>query len=240
MKTLFITGATGGLGQALCPRFSESPCRIALHGFQNQAAGKGLIEQIRAKGNEADFYSADLREAKAIRAMFDQLQEKWGTIDLLINTAGTTKDALFNRLETEDWDDVLSVNLSGAFYCMQEAAKIMQPKGGGQIINIGSFAGKTGRIGQAAYSASKRGLIALTQSAAKEWGKDNIQVNAVCPGYLPTPMTAHLKPADAERLIGENQLRRTSSLEEVADFIHHLSTMKHVSGQVFNLDSRIG
>ncbi len=240
MKTILIAGATGGLGRVLSELFSKERCRIGVHTFQKQSEGKQFVEKLRAAGCEADLYSADLRNPKAIRTMFEQLLEKWGKIDLLINSAGTTKDGLFSRIETRDWDDPITVNLSGPFYCMLEAAKAMQKNQGGHIINIGSYAAMTGRIGQASYSASKRGLIALTQSAAKEWGKDNIQVNVVCPGYLPTEMTAGLKPADKENLIVENQLRRPSTLEEVGEFIRYLSKMNHVSGQVFYLDSRIG
>lgn len=240
MKTLFITGATGGLGQALCSSFSKDPCQFGLHTYQQQSEGKQLLERLKAARCEADLFSADFRDEQAIKTMLHRFLEKWGKIDLLINNTGTLNDRLLLRIDSKDWDDMISTNLSGPFYCMQTVAQAMQKNKGGHIINIGSYAGTTGRIGQASYSASKQGLIALTQSAAKEWGKDNIQVNVVCPGYLSTSMTADLKKTETDKLIRENQLHRPSSLEEVAEFIRHLSKMKHVSGQIFNLDSRIG
>ncbi|HLG21658.1 MAG TPA: SDR family NAD(P)-dependent oxidoreductase, partial [Candidatus Manganitrophaceae bacterium] len=156
-----------------------------------------------------------------------------------INSAAITGDILFSRMEEGEWDQVIGVNLSGVFFCMREAGRAMVEKGEGHIINISSYAAYTGRVGQASYAASKRGLIALTQSAAKEWGRSGVQVNAVLPGYLPTPMTASLPPVEKKRMIQENTLGRPSTLEEVSRFIFDLSRMKHVSGQVFNLDSRI-
>ena len=116
----------------------------------------------------------------------------------------------------------------------------MEKQGKGHVINIASGAAFAGRAGQSAYAASKRGLIGLSLSAAREWGGSGIQVNSICPGYLDTPMTAALSPAQSKKLISENVLGRASTLEEVADFVLMLSKMNHVSGQVFHLDSRIG
>ncbi len=238
-KTILITGATGGLGQALCRCFAKDVCRIAVHTYRNQKQGKKLIEELRGNHCETALFSADLKDPAAVQKMFRELEDRWGGADLLINNAGFRNDRLLQATKGSDWDEGIAMNLSGAFYCMREAASLMRLKGSGHIINISSQAAFTGRIGQASYTAAKRGLIAMSRSAAKEWGSVGIQVNAVCPGFLPTPMTEGLQTEQAEAIIAENVLGRHSTCEEVAQFVRHLSEMKHVSGQTFNLDSRI-
>ena len=160
-------------------------------------------------------------------------------MDVLINNAGLTKDGLLVRMSEQDWDDVLDTNLTGPFHCMRSAGEAMMKQGAGHIINIGSIVGVQGREGQANYSASKSGLIGLTKAAAREWGPYNIKVNAVLPGYLPTDMGAAASDAVRERVVKENALGRVSAPTEVAEFIYRLSLMNNVSGQMFNLDSRV-
>jgi 3-oxoacyl-[acyl-carrier protein] reductase len=165
--------------------------------------------------------------------------KEWGKIDLWINNAGMTHDCRVDRMQPEEWEEVITTNLHGAFYGIQEAARVMAHQMKGHIINVSSLVGFRGVAGQAAYTASKAGLIGLTKSAARELGQFNIQVNAVLPGYLPTPMTRKLSQKRRLQIIEENALGRTSDFDEVSQFIHHLSLMQNVSGQVFNLDSRI-
>jgi len=238
-KIVLITGTSGGLGRALCKVFSNGKYFIGVHAYQNVSEGLNLVQELSFAGMESAFFTSDFRDPKSIREMFSDLSRRCGQIDLLINNAGVLRDALFTRIDQSEWDDVIDINLKGTFLCMQEAARVMQKQKRGHIINISSYAAMTGRVGQAAYVASKRGLIALTQSAAKEWGVDSIQVNTVFPGFLSTTMTAALPLSEREKITGENALRRSSTLEEVSEFILHLSKMGNVSGQIFNLDSRI-
>lgn len=238
-RTVLITGASGGLGRALCNVFADAKYSVGVHACRNISGGMKIVQELNSIGVESAFFASDFRDSKSIRKMFDDLVAAWGQINILINNAGIRHDRLFTRIEQAEWDDVINVNLKGTFLCMQEAARAMQKRKRGHIINISSYTAMTGRVGQTSYTASKRGLIGLTQSAAKEWGGDSIQVNTVFPGFLSTAMTAALTPSEADRIIGENSLRRPSTLEEVSQFIFHLSNMKNVSGQIFNLDSRI-
>lgn len=238
-KIILITGAAGGLGQALSKSFSTGEYAIGLHVYQNIAVGMKLADRLKSGGIESDLFSADLRNPKAVKKMFDDLLKNWGEIDLLINNAGIRRDGLFTKISQAVWDEVVDTNLKSTFLCMREAGQAMQERKGGHIINISSYSALVGRVGQASYSSSKMGLIALTQSAAKEWGRDFIQVNAVLPGFLVTPMTSDLSPVKVEQIIQQNVLQRPSTTTEVSEFIFHLSRMSHVSGQVFNLDSRI-
>ena len=134
---------------------------------------------------------------------------------------------------------MIDTNLTGAFHCIREAAEHMSKGKGGHIMNISSIVGVQGREGQANYAASKAALIGLTKACARELGSSNIQVNAVLPGYLPTDMGGTVSETMLSKIMSHNALGRTSDAAEVADFIYHLSRMKNVSGQVFNLDSRI-
>ncbi len=236
-----ITGASGGLGQAIGQAFlKDMPCCVALHCFTNHTEVKKKVKQFKVDGGKSRFFSVDLRDSEAIKKMFQNIRDDWGGLDLLINNAAITQNRLLAQVQSADWDNLLKLNLSGVFYCMREAGRIMEKQGKGHIINIASLSAFTGRKGQAAYTASKRGLIALSQTAAREWGGIGIQVNTVCPGILPTSMTATLSFQQSRHLTVENLLGRTSTLEEVSKFIRSLSKMDHVSGQVFNLDSRIG
>ncbi len=171
------------------------------------------------------------------KAFFAQIER----LDLLVNNAGVFRDASLLKMTEEDFDAVLDVNLKGAFLCTQAALKLMSRQREGHIINIGSYSALSGPAGQANYAAAKAGLIALTQSTAKEYGSRNIRANCILPGFLETKMTRHLLE-DAEwkeHLLSQHTLGRLNTPQDVARFIVMLHSMPAVSGQVFQLDSRI-
>lgn len=238
-QVIVITGASGGLGRALCHAFSFKDHHIAVHVHRNVSAGQRRVETIKKAGGEAALFTADVRDSTSVEKMFEEIQTRWKQINLLINNAGVSHDRLFAKTQDTDFGETLGVNLSGVFFCMRDAGKVMSQHGGGHIINIASLSAYIGPAGQAAYAASKRGVIALTQTAAREWGAIPIQVNTVFPGFLPTGMTNRLTPSQKDKIIQGNLLGRPSTPAEVARFIVRLSQMKHVSGQIFNLDSRV-
>lgn len=238
-KIVLITGAAGGLGRSLCQAFATGEYCIGVHANRNIRGGEETVKALQARGITAGLFPADLRHAGAVRKIFDALLDQWGRLDLLINNAGITKDHLFARMPQADWDEVIGLNLSGAFFCMREAGHVMSYQGGGHIINVASRAALTGSVGQAAYAASKRGLIALGKTAAREWGEVPIQVNTILPGFLDTPMTEGLAQEKKTAWRKENLLSRLATTQEVSEFVFALSKMKHVSGQTFNLDSRV-
>lgn len=182
----------------------------------------------------------DVTSAVEVKSIASELRSRWGRIDVLINNAGIARDALVAQMTEESWDAVMKVNLSGAFLCSREAAAAMIRQRSGHIVNISSFAAKRGHAGQANYVATKAGLIGMTQSLAQELGSRDICVNAVMPGILPGAMIAALRDAQRAALIEANALKRINDPEEVARFVQFLTTLKNVSGQVFQLDSRIG
>ncbi len=239
MRVVVITGASGGLGREMAVLFSQRGDQIVLHYYSGQQQAEEIAAKIRAHGSQVIIHQADIRNRQAVQEMATSVVKEWGKIDLWINNAGMTHDRLMDRIQPEEWEQVITTNLHGAFYGIQEAASVMMQQMQGHIINISSLVGFRGAAGQAAYAASKAGLIGLTKSAARELGRFNILVNAVLPGYLPTPMTRKLLQKRGLQIIEENVLGRPSDFDEVSQFIYHLSLMQHVSGQVFNLDSRI-
>jgi len=238
-KVALITGASRGLGHRLAVRFGGGQWRVVVNFKERKHEAESVVETISQMGSEAIVYQADIRSKESVEQMVETVIGQWHRIDLLINNAGITRDKLLIKMDESLWDEVLDTNLKGPFHCIQAVAKTMIRQKAGHIINIASFAGLQGAIGQAAYSASKAGLIGLTKSAAREFGPFGIRVNTILPGFLPTEMSLNLHRDKREKIIQANALERSTTMEEVADFIFHLTSTASVSGQVFNLDSRI-
>lgn len=238
-RVVLITGASRGLGRQIAVRFGRAGERVVVNYLRNEAGALETVEEITHAGGEAFSIRADVRVSKDVEAMVSETIRRWGAVDVLVNNAGSTKDGLLLRMADEYWNDVIAANLTGPFYCIRAAAGAMMTRRRGQIISIGSIVGIQGREGQANYAASKAGLMGLTRACARELGPYNIRVNAVLPGYLLTDMGRKASDAVLERVRRENALGRPSDPEEVAEFVYRLSLMENVSGQIFNLDSRI-
>jgi 3-oxoacyl-[acyl-carrier protein] reductase len=229
-QVVWITGAAGGLGQALAAAFVDNGWRVLASYHDTPLSQKH--ENIWP-------IQVDITQQKSVHNAILEVNEEWGGIGLLINNAGMVSDQNLSQMSQAQWDTVIDVNLRGAMYCTQAVLPIMQQNRQGHIINISSYAGRVGSAGQSNYAAAKAGLLGLTVSLAKELGEYNILVNAVLPGVLITPMTAQLSTAQKDRFIQANALKRLNSVEEVSRFIVFLAGMKNVSGQIFQLDSRI-
>lgn len=214
-QVAFITGGEGDLAQAIAAELTQS-------GLQVMAPGRDEL---------------DVTNAASVKAFFAGVTQ----IDLLVNNAGVCRDGSMTKMSEEDFDHVMDVNLKGAFLVSQAAVKLMARQRQGHIVNIGSYSALSGPSGQANYAAAKAGLIGLTQSMAQEYGARNVRVNCVLPGFLETKMTRHFME-DASRLeslMSHHALGRLNTLQEAARFVAFLHTMENVSGQVFQLDSRV-
>jgi 3-oxoacyl-[acyl-carrier protein] reductase len=229
-RVVLITGAAGGLGRGLVEAFARDGWRVAA-GW-HRAPPSGQHDSVWPVPLDVTDRAQAQQAAAAVLA-------RWDRIDALINNAGITADAVLPELEEADWDRVVDVNLKGAFLCAQAVIRQMLQQRDGHIINLASFAGRVGARGQAAYAAAKAGLLGLTEALAKEVGSRNVRVNAVLPGVLPTPMTAGLAPETLARFAAANALGRLNSVDEVARFIVFLAGLRNVSGQLFQLDSRM-
>jgi len=229
-RVVLVTGAGGGLGQALGRKFSQGGWRVAA-GFHKLPS--------KATNDAALNLELDVTNASSVSTAVERILTKWDRIDALINNAAIIDDAGVWEATSEIWDCVLDVNLKGAFLCAREVSRTMIKQRDGHIINISSFSGRVGQRGQSNYAAAKAGLFGLTTSLARELGSRNVRVNAVLPGVLATKMTARLSDAELKQFANANALGRINSLEEVADFIVFLAGTRNISGQLFQLDSRI-
>ncbi len=234
-RTALITGGTGGLGSRLAARLSGAGYRVAINFHTDREGAERLAKEI---GGGAIAFQADVGDPAQVEGMARVVAGRWGGLDVLVNCAGITKDALLVKLRSGQWDEVLRTNLTGVFNTIRAFAPMMIEAGSGHIINISSYSGVKGKKGQAAYSASKAALIGLTASAAAELGRHNVQVNAVLPGYMPTRMGADARAA-MDRAMEESFLGRLSDPEEAASFIAALAGMRCVTGQVYPVESRI-
>jgi 3-oxoacyl-[acyl-carrier protein] reductase len=229
-----ITGAAGGLGRALVAAFLEAGYRVAAgwheRPFPDDGPGNGG-ENLRA-------VRLDVTDPVSVARAVAEVEAAWDGVTALVNNAGILRDAPLWRMSVADWDAVLAVHLRGIFHCVRAGAPGMQRRGGGHIINVGSHVGLQGARGQANYAAAKAGVAGLTQSLAREWGAADIRVNAVLPGMLPTALTAGRSAAQQAAWRRANALGRTGEVAEVARFVAFLAGLRHVSGQVFALDSR--
>jgi 3-oxoacyl-[acyl-carrier protein] reductase len=229
-RVVMITGAGGGLGAALASEFRRQGWCVAA-GYRGQPPGGDLEEQANL--------AMDVTNRSSVATAVGEVLTRWGRIDVLINNAGRTNDHAFFQMDDDAWEEVLAVNLKGAFLCAQAVSRPMMKQRDGHIINISSFSGRAGQRGQANYAAAKAGLFGLTASLARELGSRNVRVNAVLPGVLPTKMTAGLSEAERQQFAQENALGRINSLDEVARFVAFLAGTGNISGQIFQLDSRI-
>lgn len=230
-----ITGSSRGLGKAVALAFGKNGHRVAVHCRKRMNEAIQVASQIKG----AVALRADVSDAGAVNDLVQNVMDKWGRIDVLVNNAGITRESLLLKTSETDFDEIVNTNLKGAFNCIQSAGRFMMKQKSGHIINISSFAGMKGKKGLSAYSAAKGGLIGLTMTAARELGRYGILANAVLPGYMLTDMGRNATERAMEEALQENILSSYSISEQVAEFILFLAGTTGITGQVFNLDSRI-
>lgn len=233
---VWVTGGSRGIGRAVAQRFGEAGWRVAVQYCHREQEAQRTAELVEAAGGEAFVVQADVRDAGQVAKVARAIEERWHRLDALICSAGVAEDGLIVRTSIDHWTKVIDTNLTGVFHCLREAAKLMEGYGG-NIVVVGSFAGFHGAGGQAAYAASKAGLLALARSTAQEWGPNNIRVNLALPGWQKTELAGEALPEGP--WLADHALGRRPDLDEVAESIYRLATVKDTSGQVWNLDSRL-
>ncbi len=233
-----VTGAARGIGRAIAAALSRPDVRIYLNDVLPEAEAQESLREVEAKGARAAYLPFNVADLSQVEQAVDTILQESGRLDILVNNAGITRDQLLVRMREEDWDQVLAVNLKGAFNCIKAAAKPMIKQRFGRIINISSVVGLMGNAGQANYVASKAGLAGLTKSVARELASRGITVNAVAPGFIETAMTRALPEKTREAMLSQIPLNRFGTPEEVAQVVAFLASEQaaYITGQVVHVN----
>ncbi len=236
-KISLVTGAAQGIGRAIALELAEEGSDIILVDV-NKEKCEETAREIQKKNRKAWSYQIDVSNYKQVESLFDGEMAKWGSIDVLVNNAGITRDNLILRMKEEEWDDVIKINLKGVFNFCKAASRFMMKQRSGVIINISSIIGIMGNAGQVNYSASKAGILGITKSLAKELAPRNIRVNAIAPGFIQTSMTDKLTEEQKQLMLNMIPLKRIGSPGEVAKLVLFLACddSSYTTGQVINVD----
>lgn len=243
-KVILVTGSSRGLGKSIATHIGAQGHKIIINYVSDGSkdSADAAVAEIKEAGGDAVAIQADSSNPDSIKELFAKSVEAFGTVDVLINNAGITRDGLVMRMKPEAWQSVIDVNLSGVFYCTQAFFKLAAKKRTGRIINISSVVGQIGNPGQANYAAAKGGVIAMSMSNAKEFSARNIVVNTVCPGFIETDMTDKLPAEYLETVKQGIPLKRLGKASEVAGMCSFLAldpAVEYITGHTFNVDGGI-
>ncbi|MBQ9605190.1 MAG: 3-oxoacyl-[Firmicutes bacterium] len=233
-KNVIVTGAAKGIGRAIAVAFAKEGCNIVLN--YRSSVPDELIKEIEGYGVKCLAVQCDVSDFAQSEELVKKASEEFGSIDVLVNNAGITRDTLLMRMKEEEFDAVINTNLKGTFNMVKHVSKLMLKQRSGSIINMSSVVGLMGNIGQVNYAASKAGVIGLTKSVARELASRGITCNAIAPGFIKTSMTDVLSDAVKENILKNVPLNRLGEPEEVAELAVFLAKTKYITGQVVNVD----
>jgi 3-oxoacyl-[acyl-carrier protein] reductase len=236
-KTAIITGASRGIGKGIAIEFAKQGANIAFTYLSSDQKAKELEQELSAFGINAKGFKSDASIFDSAQSLADQVMKEFGSIDVLVNNAGITKDNLLMRMGEEDFDRVMEINLKSVFNLTKAVLRPMLKQRSGSIINMSSVVGVKGNAGQANYAASKAGMIGFTKSTALELGSRNIRCNAIAPGFIETEMTASLDPEIVKGWTDSIPLKRGGSTQDIANATLFLASdmSTYISGQVLNV-----
>jgi 3-oxoacyl-[acyl-carrier protein] reductase len=233
-KNVIVTGAAKGIGKAIALAFAKEGCNVVLN--YHSHVEQGLIDEIESCGVICKPVQGDVSDFSFAADMVKEVKKELGSIDVLVNNAGITRDMLLMRMSEEQFDSVINTNLKGTFNMIRHVSNVMLKQKSGAIINMASVVGINGNVGQANYAASKAGVIGLTKSTAKELASRGITCNAIAPGYVETDMTAVLGDEVKAGIMDAIPLKRAGQVEDIAGAALFLAQSSYITGQVLNVD----
>lgn len=241
-KTAIVTGASRGIGRAIALELASRDCNVVVNYAGNEEAAEETVRMCKEAGAEAIAVKADVSDEASVMELVKKAQETFSQIDILINNAGITRDNLMLRMTVEDFDEVISKNLRGAFLMTKYVGKLMLKQRSGHIINISSIVGLHGNAGQANYSASKAGIIGLTKSTALEYASRGITANAIAPGFIDTDMTKILPDKVKEAMLARIPVGKFGTPEDIAKAAAFLASddARYITGQTLGVDGGMG
>lgn len=237
-KNALITGGARGIGRAIAIKLAEEGANVIINYTASASLAEELVGHLQSRGVKALAIQGDVSDAEAAQRLVEEALAQFGSVDILINNAGITRDNLLIRMKDEDWDRVMDVNLKGTFLMTKLVGKVMLKKRYGKIVNITSVVGLMGNAGQANYAASKAGVIGFTKSVAKEFAARGITVNAVAPGFIRSDMTNSLNEEVVEKYLENIPLGNLGEPEDVANAVVFLCSeeSRYVTGQILSVD----
>ncbi|EOD9697366.1 TPA: 3-oxoacyl-[acyl-carrier-protein] reductase [Staphylococcus aureus] len=237
-KSALVTGASRGIGRSIALQLAEEGYNVAVNYAGSKEKAEAVVEEIKAKGVDSFVIQANVADADEVKAMIKEVVSQFGSLDVLVNNAGITRDNLLMRMKEQEWDDVIDTNLKGVFNCIQKATPQMLRQRSGAIINLSSVVGAVGNPGQANYVATKAGVIGLTKSAARELASRGITVNAVAPGFIVSDMTDALSDELKEQMLTQIPLARFGQDTDIANTVAFLASdkAKYITGQTIHVN----
>ncbi|HBG3175234.1 TPA: 3-oxoacyl-[acyl-carrier-protein] reductase [Staphylococcus aureus] len=237
-KSALVTGASRGIGRSIALQLAEEGYNVAVNYAGSKEKAEAVVEEIKAKGVDSFAIQANVADADEVKAMIKEVVSQFGSLDVLVNNAGITRDNLLMRMKEQEWDDVIDTNLKGVFNCIQKATPQMLRQRSGAIINLSSVVGAVGNPGQANYVATKAGVIGLTKSAARELASRGITVNAVAPGFIVSDMTDALSDELKEQMLTQIPLARFGQDTDIANAVAFLASdkAKYITGQTIHVN----
>ncbi|MEP0547213.1 MAG: 3-oxoacyl-[acyl-carrier-protein] reductase [Rhodothermales bacterium] len=237
-KTALVTGGTRGIGRAIVEAFADAGAKVAFTYRSSSDTADALKAELESRGVEALAIQSDAADFDAAQAAVQSVLDAWGSLDVLVNNAGVTRDNLLIRMSEEDWDAVIGTNLKSVFNLCKAAYRPMMKQRAGRIVNVSSVVGVMGNAGQANYAASKAGIIGFTKSLARELGARGVTANVVAPGYVDTDMTDALSDAAKEAMTNGIPLKRTATPEDIAHAVLFLASdaASYITGHTLHVD----
>ena len=235
-KVALITGASRGIGKEIAMELSKLGAEVFINYSSSDEKAEEVVNSIKNNGGKAHKLKFDVSKEESVSLAFDEIIKINGSIDILINNAGITRDGLLMRMKSEQWDEVLNTNLKGVFLCTKYASKFMMKKRSGNIVNISSVVGIIGNPGQANYSAAKAGVIGFTKTCAKEFASRGINVNAIAPGFIETEMTEKLNTEEIVKAIPLKRLGSCSQIANLVSFLVSSDAGSYITGQTISID----